>query len=202
MIDRSEFRKSLKNTDWSDPDAGIFTNLCPDENRADFEFGSHFIVEEAKYTAKPGLDGLLDQEPSKALRDIEQIRAAIKRIGAGTRITLMVVGSPELAFERGLQAAEERIRSLSTRTRDEARHQLGQSAWAIWHYHGGSINDEDFLAYLERLSENLEWVTDEDTKNRVDLHRIARELNKASKTKQPPTWRLWEPDNDLPDSGS
>ena len=65
------------NVDWSDKESGDFTYLCPDDRRADFEYGAYCIAKSVQFDALPNRNS---PAPSKVKRELEHLDDVLSKL--------------------------------------------------------------------------------------------------------------------------
>jgi hypothetical protein len=191
-----------KEVDWDDPDIGEYTNLCPDKRRAEFEYGSMCIVKAASGVHVNEVFSPRDMSPSKIARELKQLIGAFDRLSPDTIQHLMVYAGftdPTKVMKEYLDRALDRVEQ-GTQKPDRSRKKLGEDAWAIWEAHRGKLEGKgrgegrDFEAYVDRLLINAGFATEDKKKNRVSVDNLVGSIRRASKTRAPQGWQLWEPE--------
>jgi len=129
---------------------------------------------------------------------IQRANEAFGRLPADAIVRLEEVAKPRAFFNGGV----ERMRKLVCRAandiesgRSKINHQraeLGSSAAAIWLAHNGSIGDKNFIAFIERLIENVGFGSDKG-KPRVSLDTLVREIQANVAKHGSRTWQLFDP---------
>lgn len=177
--------------DWNDPHAGTYTDLCPNQSRADFEYGSLLIANMAK---SPSPYKILGNMPlSKIKRELDQLYEALNRISLETAALFYEPQSmrdPLAIMKLLVRHRRDQLDTPHKRV-DISRHQLKEDAWSIWSHHGGDVADEKFEEYVSRLLIETGFVSD-DRKDRVNLKAVVREIRDAAKVSKPRTWSLWD----------
>jgi hypothetical protein len=254
-----------KDIDWDDLDIGDYTNLCPDKNHPDFEYGSYLIAK----SAQQDVDfNKIRKAPSKIIRELDHLievmdklsleaRAALDSASRSERFRLCLEGlmhglddvpdlfspdlkvryaarsrypSAEAANEARLKQAEEAFGRFSPeakaqleeagrpysglfnggadrmkqmvssasesikdgkKTPDRVRERLGSDAWAIWAAHGGDIEAEDFVVFLDRLIDATGLNDEGGGKARISADTLAHDIRGRAKSSKPPSWQLW-----------
>ncbi len=189
------------NVNWEDPDAGEYTNICPDSNRKLFEYGARCIAEIAQKRDVRKM--LIRLPPSKISRELKQLRNDLRKLSFTTYAMLFdkddkPFNTPLDQLKRRVELALERVPKGRPK-RHETRVELGRNAWAIWTAHDGDVEDDDFLAFVERLINNSGH--DEETsepENSIDTKKswisadtLTREIRVNAKTSNPPAWQLF-----------
>jgi hypothetical protein len=130
--------------DWDAPDIGDYTNLCPDKNYPDFEYGSYLIAKSA------GQDVFLSKArkaPSKVRRELDHLIEVIDKLSLEARATLDSASRSERVLHRlvrliqgldevpDLFSSDREVRDAalsrypSTEAADEARFQQAEEAF-------------------------------------------------------------------------
>jgi len=80
--------------DWDNPDIGTYTNLCPDQNCSDIEYGSYHIVKEARSEVlldeanKASKTKNSNQAPSKVRRELDHLVEVLDKLSPQARAEL------------------------------------------------------------------------------------------------------------------
>ena len=180
--------------DWDDLDIGVYTNLCPDKRRADFEYGSILIVDSAERGPAEKILEPQNLSPSKITRELDQIIGALDRLSLDARWHLNSMSKSTEPVEEiinFLQRGIDQPPADKTKGPDEVRNILAADAWAIWAHHGGDVKSDKFIQYVERLLESAGFLS-ELGKSRVNLDNLVRQICRAAKQNSPALWRLWD----------
>ena len=176
--------------DWSNRDIGEYTNLCPDQQYANFEYGSLCIVDWVRLVAERPLRVL---PPSKVMVKLRQLEKALDRLPLQASARLydnkrMI--DPVLVMK---SLVEREIASVGGGHLDEdhARSDLAEDAWSIWAAHHGKIRDTKFADYIDRLIINSGFAADDRPKNRMSTDTLVRDIRNLSKGRAPKAWNLW-----------
>jgi hypothetical protein len=189
----SDGRNNWHEVDWDDIDIGEYTNLCPDKQRSDFEYGSIVIVENAMSGPIEQLLEPTKLPPSKITRELQQVIQSLDRLSPDTLWHLQTVHrlrEPVKRIRTIIQMGIDHPRKNKTSEPDGARNELGENAWSIWFHHGGDIHSPEFLGYVERLLQNANFVSDA-RKGRVNPENLVHQIRRASEQGLPPSWSLW-----------
>jgi hypothetical protein len=176
--------------DWSDRDVGEYTNLCPDDQCANFEYGSLCIVGWVKFIAELSLHAL---PPSKITVKLRQLDKALDRLPLQVAARLydhsnMVnpVSELKLLIEREIAAT-----GGGHLDHDRARNELAEDAWSIWIAHHGDIKKDRFADYIDRLIINSGFATADRSKSRISTDNLVRDIRSNSTRRSPRLWNLW-----------
>jgi hypothetical protein len=71
--------------DWDDPDIGNYTNLCPDQNRSDFEYGAYLIAKSARQEV---ILNKARKAPSKVKRELDHLIEVMDKLSFEARAAL------------------------------------------------------------------------------------------------------------------
>lgn len=165
-------------------------DLCPDEYRDDFEYAVNQIVEMAQFD-RSSRQSLMAS--SKVKRELEQLDKALGRLSFEANAALYtadegatIFGGPIVRMQRLVRKAMDSIPKGRPKF-EFARFHLGYSAAALWDAHGGDINSDKFIIFLEGLIEGagLGGMG----KARVDSNNLAREMREMFAKSGPPIWR-------------
>ena len=185
--------------DWDDRHIGVYTNLCPDKRRAEFEYGSLCIVAEAKRGPVQDIFRPSKMHPSKIRRELDQLIGAFDRLSPDTILHLTVnarFSNPTDVMKQYLRRALDRVEQ-GTPKPDISRKDLGEDAWAIWVAHGGKLAGKGpgagrhFEDYVHQLLVSAGFVTEEKKWNRVNTDNLVRDIRRISKKRPPRAWQLW-----------
>ena len=179
--------------DWDDPDIGTYTNLCPDKRRAEFEYGSLCIANIAR---KSHMFRQTLKAPSKVERDLEKLDKALAGVPIQASVSLNVAAG----LDRPFDGAVDRMRRIVHRAIggvkrggnniDHERATLGRDASAIWVAHGGDVNDDYFVDFVEFLIKDAGFVK-LGGKSRIDDKALVEEVRKDVAERGAPPWQLW-----------
>jgi len=190
---KSDGSNNWSKIDWDDVDIGEYTNLCPDKNRSDFEYGSTLIVNEAMRGPIHKMFEPQKLSSSKIKRELGQIISALDRLSPDTRMYLHIMSrftEPVDEIKNFMQRGIDRSPTDKAKGSDEAKNTLASDAWSIWADHGGDIHSSEFLEYVERLLDNANFIN-ETGKSRVNVNNLVLQIRQASNLKSPLPWSLW-----------
>jgi hypothetical protein len=182
------------NINWDDPDAGEYTNLCPDNNRKLFEYGARCVAGIAQTGDIHKL--LVPKSPSKIDRELERLYDVLNDLSLGARAALNFSTDLFRPFDGTVERIQRIVRKAlesekeTPPKRDEARAQLGRNASGIWHAHGGEVSDKSFVDFVDRLIQNAGFDSD-DKKSRVSCDTLVREVRTNVAENGAPSWQLF-----------
>lgn len=191
----------VSNVDWYDQDAVDFAYLCPDANKAEFEYGSVLIVETAKRGPREYFFPPYGKEPSKVKRELLQLLGALDRVSPQV-VGLFSIPTRPLHTD-AITVMKEIVRrkhdsiGRGRGDRDLSRSELARDAWSIWVAHGGDVNSDKFLNYVIALVSHSGFYNEQEGKEgRMSAENIVREIRKSATEIAPLVWRLWDSSNE------
>ena len=165
-----------------------YDSLCPDGRHKSFK---NAAIQLAALSSWIDDKTKLNKPSSKVKRELEQLCTSLRKLSLEAQASLWEMGDDGSSYSPSsymLMRIELALASIGEGrpNKDEVRHYLGTKAVELWWSHGGDIDTNEFIDFLEYLIEESGFSGKDGAKSRIDSVALANQMRKKFDNCGPP----------------